>query len=144
MVIAADTSFLFSLYSSDSHTPKALAWCRGNTSPIHISILNRFELLNALRFAEYRRTLLPGQASMSETLFENAIQQGRLVETPTNLAEVLTDASRLSAAHTITGGHRGFDILHIAAARIMGATRFLTFDANQKRLAQTEGLPAPL
>ncbi|MCP5533784.1 MAG: type II toxin-antitoxin system VapC family toxin [Akkermansiaceae bacterium] len=144
MVIGADTSFLFSLYSSDSHTPRALAWCRANTSPIHISVLNRFELLNALRFAECRKTLPPGQSSSSEALFENAIRQERLIETPANLADILAEASRLSAAHTVTGGHRGFDILHVAAVRIMGATRFLTFDANQKRLAQNEGLTVPV
>jgi len=41
-------------------------------------------------------------------------------------------------------GHRGFDILHVAAALILEADEFLTFDANQKRLAELEGLKVPL
>jgi hypothetical protein len=37
-----------------------------------------------------------------------------------------------------------FDILHVAAALKLGATEFLTFDGNQKKLAESEGLRVPL
>ena len=144
MVTCTDTSFLFSIYGNDSHSPDALAWARRNPEPIHISCLNRFELLNALRLAEFRRLVSSGQAAVFTTQFEQDLRQGRLIETPANLSDILTEASRLSAARTIAGGHRGFDILHVAAARIMGATRFLTFDTNQKQLAKTEGLSVPI
>jgi hypothetical protein len=30
---------------------------------------------------------------------------------------VIDAAKRLSATHTLTGGHRGFDILHVATVR---------------------------
>lgn len=46
--------------------------------------------------------------------------------------------------HTLTGGHRGFDILHVASALIVKANRFLTFDENQKKLAKAEGLVVPI
>lgn len=144
MVTGADTSFLFSVYGNDSHTPAALAWMRGNPGPVDISSLNRFELLNALRLTEFRRLLPPGRAAVFAAQFEQDIQQGRLIDTPANLADIMAEASRISAAHTICGGHRAFDILHVAAARVMGARRFLTFDANQKRLAEMEGLSVPI
>ena len=140
MVIAADTSFLFSVYGNDVHTPAAVAWCAHNNRVISISPLNRFELINALRFAECRKSLKTGEAALHQQLFNNAILDGRLIEKVYNLADVLTEATRLSAAHTLRGGHRGFDILHVAAARIIGATHFLTFDAYQKRLAKAAGL----
>jgi predicted nucleic acid-binding protein len=57
---------------------------------------------------------------------------------------VVHEAKRLSATYTLTGGHRGFDILHVASALIMKAQRFLTFDENQKKLAEAEGLVVPL
>ena len=45
---------------------------------------------------------------------------------------------------TVTGGHRAFDILHVAAAVHLGADEFLTFDSNQRRLALATGLkPGP-
>lgn len=144
MVTAADTSFLFSLYGNDTHTPDAVAWCKRVARSISISPLNRFELINSLRFAEYRRILQPGEAATRLLLFHNAIAAGRLIEATCNLADVLAEATLLSAAHTLSGGHRGFDILHAAAARIMGATHFLTFDINQQRLATAAGLKLPL
>ena len=61
-----------------------------------------------------------------------------------NLATVLDEATRLSAAHTISQGHRSFGILHVAAARIMDAEQFLTFDENQQQLTAAEGLALPL
>jgi predicted nucleic acid-binding protein len=144
MVVAADTSFLFSLYGNDCNTSQAVAWCRDRSLAITIGPLNRFELINSLRFAECRHVLRPGEATANQLLFEQAIREGRLVERKCNLADILADAFQLSAAHTLTGGHRGFDILHVAAARIMGATHFLTFDGNQRRLAAAVGLDLPL
>jgi len=144
MVISADTSFLFSLYGNDINSPQAVAWSLPNADVISISSLNRFELINALRFAEFRKAIAPGNAGLFASQFETDLIDGRLVEKVCNLADILAEATRLSAAHTLTGGHRGFDILHVAAARIMGATAFLTFDANQKRLATAAGLKVPL
>ena len=36
------------------------------------------------------------------------------------------------------------DVLHIATALHLGAREFLTFDRNQKKLAEAEGLKVPL
>jgi len=44
----------------------------------------------------------------------------------------------------VEGGHRGFDILQVAAALEMEATAFLTFDHLQSRLAQIVNLKTPL
>jgi predicted nucleic acid-binding protein len=61
-----------------------------------------------------------------------------------NLAGIVDEAKRLSATHTLLQGHRGFDILHVAAALQIQAAEFLTFDANQRRLANAEELVVPL
>ena len=75
--------------------------------------------------------------------FRGSSAQGRLVVETCNLADVVDEAKRLSATYTLTGGHRGFDILHIAAALKAGAKAFLTFDDNQKKLAAAERLHVP-
>ena len=144
MVIFSDTSFLFSLYGNDAHSPRALAWVVQCGNSIALSTLTHYEFGNALRFAEFRGLLKPGAAAQYWALFEAAVSQGRLIVETCNLADVVDEAKRLSAIHTVSGGHRGFDILHVAAALKLGATEFLTFDANQKRLAESEGLHVPL
>ena len=144
MVTTADTSFLFSLYGHDSNTEKAIRWTKKQKHPITITSLARFELLNALRFAECRKFINAGDADDFISNFETDLNEGRLVEEICNLAEVISEASRISEERTLKGGHRSFDILHIAAAGILNTDQFLSFDSNQKKLAKAEGLKTPL
>lgn len=144
MVICVDTSALFSLYANDVHTARTVQWLTSQRQPISVTPLNEFELFNALRFAEWRGVIAAGEAAVFWAQFEDDRAAGRLVRQACNLASVLDEAMRLSAAHTLSGGHRGFDILHAAAAIVMDAKQFLTFDRNQKWLAEAEGLSVPL
>lgn len=144
MVICADTSFLFSLYGNDANSPRAVALMRKQRVALTLTVLNAYELGNALRFAEFRKGIAPGEASLFWTQFESDRAGGRLEVQVCNLADIIAEAKRLSATYTLTGGHRGFDILHVASALVVGATRFLTFDDNQAKLAKAEGLAASL
>ncbi len=144
MVTCADTSFLFSLYANDVHTPRAVAWMTSQRTALTLTSLGEYELGNALRFAEFRKSIAPGEAALFWAQFEADRLSGRLIIQVCNLADVLNEARRLSATHTLSGGHRGFDILHVAAALIVKSRRLLTFDGNQKILAEAEGLVVPL
>jgi len=140
MVVCADTSFLFSLFGNDVHSQRALDWIQANPRPLSISALTEFELANAFRFAESCQRLPAGQAAKYWAFYVADRGSGRVRVEVCNLADIL----RLSSIHTLTGGHRSFDILHIAAAKKLGAQQFLTFDASQRLLARAEGLPVPL
>ncbi len=144
MVTCADTSFLFSLYGNDVHTPRALAWMKSQRGALTLTSLGEYELSNALRFAEFCKKIAPGEAASFWAQFEADRASGRLQIRVCNLADVIDEAKRLSATHTLTSGHRGFDILHVAAARIMKAQQLLTFDTRQKELAEAEGLVVPV
>jgi predicted nucleic acid-binding protein len=144
MVVCADTSFLFSLYANDRHSVKALSWVSSSKTCITLSEFSEYEFGNALRFAEFRKLLDSGQATAFGAQYEEDKSAGRIVVEKCNLADVLTRAKRLSSTHTISEGHRAFDILHIATALQVGAKQFLTFDSNQKTLARVEGLVVPL
>jgi len=143
MVISADTSFLFSLYGDDCHSGRAKKWIQDSRSAILISVITDFELRNAIRFSECRRFVPSGKAAFYLAIYENALSEGRVLIEPCDLAEIMVVAGHLSARHTLTGGHRGFDILHVASAKVLKSTHFLTFDANQKSLAEKEGFIVP-
>jgi len=49
-------------------------------------------------------------------------------------------AEILSKRRTISNGHRALDVLHVATALHLSAREFLTFDANQRKLALAEKL----
>jgi len=143
MVICADTSALFSLYAYDAHSSRIVAWLKSQRQPIVVTSLNEFELSNALRFAEWRGAIATGEAAAFCAQFQEDQAAGRIVRQACNLAAVVDEATRLSAAHTLAGGHRSFDIVHVAAALVIKARQFLTFDQNQRRLAEAEGLSVP-
>lgn len=84
-----------------------------------------------------------GQAAAFWAPFQEDQAAGRVVRHSCNLAAVMDEAMRLSAAHTLAGGHRSFNIVHVAAAIVIKARHFLTFDQNQRRLAEAEGLVVP-
>ena len=139
-MLCADTSFLFALYCRDVHTAKAVAQMEQSGSPLLLSPFNEFELANALRLAEFRRLLPAGEAAHRIEAVEEDQAAGRWRLTEVPLSEILAEAGRLSAAHTPGGGHRAYDILHVAHARLARARQFLTFDAKQRALAKAAGL----
>ncbi len=139
-MLCADTSFLFSLYRRDVHSEGARARLVEAAQPLLLSHLNEFELGNALRFAE-SRGLLPGgdAARCLDALAEDqAASRWRRSDIP--LDDIVSEATRLSVAYTLTGAHRAFDILHVAHARLAKPKLFLSFDTNQLRLAKAVGL----
>ena len=113
-------------------------------SALTITALSEYELGNALRFSEFRKGIAPGEAALFCAQFEADRASGRLQLQVCNLAGVVDEAKRLSATYTVAGGHRGFDILHVATALIVKAQQLLTFDGNQKKLAEAEGLVVPV
>lgn len=139
-MIVPDTSFLFSLYGNDAHTAAAQGWARLAKQPIAVTALNRYEFANALRFAAFRKVISSFNAVASLTAFDTDLRQGLLRLTPCDLGAVLSEAERISEQHTLTGGHRSFDILHVATARVLRATTLLTFDLNQRKLAGAMGV----
>ena len=53
-------------------------------------------------------------------------------------------AHELAVTITPKANVRALDLLHIAAAQLLGASRLLTFDSNQLRAARAAGLIAPI
>jgi predicted nucleic acid-binding protein len=75
---------------------------------------------------------------------QSDVKAGALHLVAVDWADVHRQAERLSLQYTRSGGYRTVDILHVATALHVGASEFLTFDANQKKLAEAEGLAVPL
>ncbi len=134
-MIVADTSFLFSLFGGDIHTEGAQDWVRKTGRPIVVTALNRYEFTNAVRFAAFRKIVSLRDARASLEAFDADVKRGMLQMIRSDLAAIVSEAEHLSELHTVTGGHRSFDILHVATARVLKASTLLTFDLNQRRLA---------
>ena len=68
----------------------------------------------------------------------------RLVKTNLNWPAAFRLAVRLSEQHSATAGTRSLDILHVAAAKLLRAPAFVSFDGRQRTLAAAVGLTVEL
>jgi predicted nucleic acid-binding protein len=141
-----DTSFLCAIYRKQDNSPLAAAHAATMKEPLPITVLLAYEFRQSLRLQVWRHShnpregmpLADAQAALSQ--FEADLKNGVAVLTPCSFQDVLRRADELSTRHTIAGGHRSFDVLHVATALHLDAREFLTFDANQRKLAAAEKL----
>ena len=146
MTAYPDTSFLCAFYVKQSNSPAAAAHAATMKEPLHVTELLNYEFRQSLRFQVWRHAanpregIAPADAQAALNQFDADLTSGVAVLTPCHLLHVLHRAEDISKQHTIKWGHRSFDILHVATALVLKAEQFLTFDANQRKLATAEGL----
>ncbi|MFV1996057.1 MAG: type II toxin-antitoxin system VapC family toxin [Verrucomicrobiales bacterium] len=140
MVVYADTSFLVSLYGRDASSAEAQQMAVTLESPFAFTLLHRHEARNALRLAIFRKDITPNECKAVLAAMGDDEKSGVLANTPFAWAEVFDQAETLSASHTPKLGTRAMDILHVAAAEVLGIREFLTFDTRQKALARKIGM----
>ena len=146
MTAYPDTSFLFAFYVNQSNSLVAAAHAASMNEPLHVTALLAFEFRQALRFQAWRHSANQREGIASADMqvalnrFETDLVGGVTVFNSCNFQEVFRHADDLSKRHTIAGGHRSMDVLHVATALHLGAREFLTFDTNQRKLAAAEKL----
>ena len=149
-MVFPDTSFLCGLYVPQSTSARAITYMGAQATALEVSSLLLYEFRQSIQFQVFRHgkdrtqgySLGLGQAALAA--LQSDLRAGALHLSAVDWADVHQRAERVSLQHTRSGGHRAMDILHVATALQLGATEFLTFDANQKRLAEAEGLTVPL
>jgi hypothetical protein len=139
-VTYVDTSVLVSLYVSDANSQRADAWRKANPAPIDFTSLHRVELRNALSLAVFQQRITLAQATAAWTQVQEDLKAGVLVAKADAWDKLIAEAESLASTQTPTLGTRTLDVLHVAAARIAGATDFCTFDGKQAKLAHALGL----
>ena len=146
MTAYSDTSFLFAFYVKQSNSHAAAAHAATMKEPLHVTSLLAYEFRQALRFQAWRHSANQREgisctdAQVALNRFESDLASGVAVLASCPLQAVIRSAEELSSRHTIAGGHRSFDMLHVATALCLGVKEFLTFDANQRKLASAEKL----
>ena len=150
MIAFPDTSFLCALYRQQANSVEAAKLFQKMPEPLHVSALLLFEFRQSTRFQGFLhgQNAHKGFSKVDGLVILQNLQSdiagGAVVVTAVEWADVYSIAEQLSAKYTLSHGHRGFDILHIATAFHLGAREFLTFNANQKKLALAEGIKVPL
>ena len=128
MVAFSDTSFLTSLYLRESTTVAARAAIAAEGVSLPLTPLGGLELRNALNRAVHRqRATVPERDAMWRDV-ESDLAKGFLVRVSLDAAELHAKARELSDRYTPTTGARSLDLLHVAAALLLDAQIFFSFD----------------
>lgn len=141
-----DTSFLCSLYRRQVHSPRAIAFMTQRSGPLPVSSLLLLEFRQSLRLQVRLHTkdktkgFTKSEATQMLRDLQSDLRTKVLEVVPVDWSAVHQTAEELSERYTEAKGHRLADILHVATALHLGADEFLTFDANQKTLAEAEGM----
>ena len=144
-----DTSLLCALYRAQVNSPEADQYMLSLTGPLRVSSLLLLEFRQSVRLQIrlYSNDRKKGfSVHVGEQMLRNLqvdLAGGVLASVPVDWAAVHHLAEGLSTRHTSEAGHRLADILHVATALHLGSVSFLTFDQNQRKLAEAEGLHVP-
>ena len=140
MVAFADTGFIASLYLEESTSKAADAALGTKRQPLPLTPLAMLELRNAFNRSVQRQRITTTQRDALWQDVEADIASGFLVPTPVASEELHKKARQLSDRHTPTLGTRSLDLLHVAAALVLEAKEFFSFDDRQRKAAASEGL----
>ena len=146
MIAFPDTSFLCALYVRQDNSLAAAAHFKAMPEALHVSSLMLYEFRQSVRFQVWLHTRDKSkgypQAIAEAALdgLQSDLETGVVVPVTADWPDVHRLAETLSKRHTMTGGHRSLDVLHVATALHLGVREFLTFDTNQRKLAAAEKL----
>jgi predicted nucleic acid-binding protein len=146
MIAFPDTSFLCAMYVRQDNSPPAAAHFKSMPEALPVSGLLLYEFRQSVRFQVwlYARDKTRGYplnvAEVALAKLQSNLDTGALVVVTADWPDVHRLAETISKRHTIAGGHRSLDVLHMATALHLGAREFLTFDTNQRKLAAAEKL----
>jgi len=134
-----DTSVMMSLQLRDSAYATAHGIMQASRDVIWTQ-WQKIEFGNAMRARVWRKDITIADVQKAETSIYVSLRAGNLVYYPLPACALWQEAEALSLAHTTNLGVRTLDLLHVAAARVLNATHFYTFDTRQHALARAAGL----
>lgn len=140
MVNYADTGFIVSLYLEELTSERARAAMASLKEPLILTPLLRLEMRNAFNLAVNRQRISATQRNEHLAAIEEDIANGVFVEVAPSRADLYREAAALSDRYTPTLATRSLDLLHVAAAALLDAKIFYSFDERQRKAAAGVGL----
>ena len=136
----ADTGFIASLYLLETTTAAAQKVVVGLSAPLPLIPLSILEMRNTLNLAIVRGKITLTERDRIWRQFQAQCDAGFFVKMTVPSQALHDKARELSDLHTPTLATRSLDLLHVAAAKLLGAREFFSFDERQRKTAAAEGL----
>jgi predicted nucleic acid-binding protein len=135
-----DSAIIVKLYVSEATSPAAIFLVAACIPPYCLTHWQALEVRNAIRLKAFRKEMTALEMNRSIAAFEQDIAIGRWQHPAYFAAAIEQKAEQLSANHSAVLGCRTLDIIHVAAAIVIGTQQFVTFDGRQAAMARQAGL----
>jgi predicted nucleic acid-binding protein len=142
-LIYLDTSAFIKLYLREEGSAEVQQWVIAQNDPLPVWHILELELLNALRFKVFLGEMAAVDTEKLIGLYLDRKRMGQY-HTPYLDPIQMHGLALQMTARTPHLGCRSLDILHVAAARLLEAERFITADQRQASLAKGENLTVAL
>ncbi len=142
-----DTSVLLKFYVEEPRSAEADALILKADAPLLFTHFHEIEIRTALRLKRGRHEITEAELKTALGNLQSDINTGRLEKPNYDVASVLYKAEEFSAKYAAETLARSLDILHVAAALVLGAREFVSFDERQRKIAsrmKLKLLPASL
>jgi predicted nucleic acid-binding protein len=142
-MIYLDTSAFIKLYLREEGSTDVHGLVVSQRDPLPVGSLIELEFINALRFKVFLGEMAPEEIDRLIDLYRDRRRSGQYYA-PQLDPIALHELALQMTGQTPVIGCRALDILHVAAARLCNAARFLTADKRQAALARAERIDVAL
>ena len=142
MTVYADTSWWIACKITDDANHRAAVQIFDLFPDIQViwTPWQRVEVFNSLRQLERAGIIIAGKARELIRLIEQEVRLGYWPHTEFDWQDAVRTTCELSAEHGLSVPIRGMDLFHVAIAIEIGADAIVTFDQEQKALAEVAGV----
>ena len=135
-----DTGLVLKLVINEPLSERLQKWLKKRRIPVPYSRLIEVELENTLQAKCFRKEIDARQIRGCQKLLRDLLSEGKLFRPELSLDEVMLEALELMTQITLLSGCRTLDLLHVASARKLGYSEFVTTDKRQASAARLLGL----
>jgi len=139
-VVFFDTGVVLKLVVNEPLSERVSRTVERNRWTVPLTRLVDLEMENALHALFYRKAISGEQLAGARELVSDMISGGLLRRVELSMDEVAAEAFSLAALVTPKTGCRTLDLLHVASAKLLRATTFVSTDSRQNKAARLLGM----
>lgn len=137
-----DTGVALKLVVREPLSDQAQAYVAKRRIAVPTTSLVELEMATAIQALAFRGEMTDEEAASALLLVEQLHREGKFHRVALSLDEMAAESLRLAPVVTSRTGCRTLDLLHIAAARLLGSSHFVSTDKRQLKAASLAGLQA--
>lgn len=131
-----DSSVVIKLYFPEPQTKAVSKTISTQRHALIYTSFHELEIKNAIALKVFRNEIEKTSGDQIYRDLDNDFDRGILTRPVIDWSMLFAESVRISRLHTRSIGTRSLDILHVAAAILLGCREFLSFDSRQLELAK--------